>query len=175
MCKTILTLLAAIIFSISLIGCGTSNDVPEPTIPLPDKSANVSVFYATGNTLVEEKHIVADDRNVVQTTLNELLAAKPQTYTDIAIVQPECKVINVKIDKKGLATIDFDKRVLTFDAPPKEKRLAYAAIAQTLKQFKNIKAMKFLVEGKDKGTVLGKDVQKFWGDLSLKYQPWQLQ
>jgi hypothetical protein len=170
----VLSMIAA--SSIVLNGCSPAEEnVPEPTMSLPEKSALVSVYYSTGNTLVEEKHIVSDDANKIKSTLNELFAAKPQNNPDIAIVQPECKVLDVKVDKKGLATANFDSRVLSFNALEKEKRLAFAAVFQTLKQFKNVKSVKFLVEGKDSGTIHGKNVQEFWGGTSLKQQPWKLQ
>jgi spore germination protein GerM len=161
--------------SIVLNGCSPAEEnVPKPTMSLPEKSAKVSVYYATGNTLVEEKHIVSDDADIIKSTLNELLAAKPQENSEIAIVQPESKVLSANVDKKGLVTINFDRRVLQFDALPKEKKLAYLGILQTLKQFKNVKAIRFVVEGKDSGTIIGKDIQGFWGNITLKNQPWQL-
>jgi hypothetical protein len=173
---TLFAILSIIVASsIVLNGCSPAEEaVPKPTMSLPLKSAKVSVFYATGNTLVEEKHIVSDDADIIKSTLNELLAAKPQENSEIAIVQPESKVLSANVDKKGLVIINFDKQVLLFDALPKEKKLAYLGILQTLKQFKNIKAIRFVVEGKDSGTIIGKDIQGFWGNITLKNQPWQL-
>ncbi len=31
----------------------------------------------------------------------------------------------------------------------------------------------FTVEGKDRGTIDGKDIQDFWGAISLQGQPWK--
>lgn len=156
-------------------GCIGSADVPPPQISLPDKTRSISVFYATGNTLVEERHIVADDKEVIKTTLNELLAARPRDNADIAIVQPECDILAVKVNSKGVATVDFSREVLDFEATKKEKILAFAAIIETLKQFKHIKAVKFMVEGQEKGLLSGKDVHGFWGDVSLIGQPWAIE
>ena len=156
-------------------GCTGSSDVPPPKIALPDKTRSISVFYATGNTLVEERHIVADDKEVIRTTLNELLAARPKDNANIAIVQPECEILAVKVNSKGMATIDFSREVLDFEATKKEKVLAYAAIIETLKQFENIKSVKFMVEGRDNGSVAGNDIHEFWGDVSLIGQPWAIE
>lgn len=168
--------LLAIAF-LTLVGGATgclSSDVPPPTVDMPEKTRDISVFYATGRTIVEERHIVEDSKDIIKTALNESLKAQPQDNPDIAIVQPECKVLDVKLDKKGVATVNFSKEILDFDAERKEKALAYGAILETLKQFDEIKSFKFQVEGKEKGMVGGKDIQKFWGDISLSGQPWPI-
>ncbi|MBE0447707.1 MAG: GerMN domain-containing protein [Actinobacteria bacterium] len=168
--KVVLIGAALLALIIIMIGC-TGSDVPPPTVSMPEKPREISVFYATGRTIVEERHIVEDDKDIIKTALNEVLTAQPQINADIAIVQPECKVIDVKLDKKGLATINFSKEVLDFTADRKEKLLAYGAILETLKQFDGVKSFRFLVEGKEKGKINGKDIQKFWGVISLFNQP----
>lgn len=173
--KALFLVLAVFVLSTVAIGCRSSADIPEPTIKVSEKTKAVLVYYSTGNTIVEEKHIVPDSKSIIKTALNEVLAAKPQQNKDIAIVQPECKVLDANVDEKGAATINFSKEVLDFEALPKEKVLAYGAIVQTLKQFKEVKSVKFLVEGKDNGTVNGKDVRRFWGSVSLIGQPWPLE
>src|SRR3990172_8808720 len=97
--KQLLVLLIIAGLAVGALGCLTGDEVPAPTVALPEKARTISVFYATGRTLVEEKHTVADDANIATTALNEVLAAKPQMNTEIAIVQPECKVLDVAIDK----------------------------------------------------------------------------
>jgi hypothetical protein len=150
------------------------SDAPPPEMTLPDKTRSISVFYATGKTLVEERHIIADDKEVIKTTLIALLAAQPKNNTDIAIVQPECDILAVTVDDKGAATVDFSREVLDFEASKKEKVLAYGAIIETLKQFEQIKSVKFSVEGQEKGSLSGKDVHRFWNDVSLIGQPWKI-
>jgi len=171
--KKLVPVLVVFMLLAGTVGC-LSKDVPPPTISMPDKTRSISVFYATGNTLVEEKHVVKDDKDIIKTALNEVLAASPKENESIAIVQPECKVLDAKLDEKGLVTVNFSKEVLDFEAIRKEKVLAYGAILETLKQFEEIKSVKFLVEGKDKGTTNGKDIQQFWGDVSLIGQPWSI-
>ncbi|HCG98338.1 MAG TPA: hypothetical protein DE036_00565 [Actinobacteria bacterium] len=90
-------------------------------------------------------------------------------------MQPECEILAVKVNSKGMATIDFSREVLDFEATKKEKVLAYAAIIETLKQFENIKSVKFMVEGRDNGSVAGNDIHEFWGDVSLIGQPWAIE
>lgn len=171
--KKLLLVVAFVVLVVGATGCSGS-DVPPPTKAMPEKTRTVSVFYATGRTVVEERHIVEDNKDIIKTTLNEGFKAQPQDNLDIAIVQPECKVLDVKLDKKGVATVNFSKEVLDFKAERSEKALAYGAILETLKQFDEVKSFKFQVEGKEKGMIGGKDIQKFWGDVSLTGQPWQI-
>ena len=102
-------------------------------------------------------------RNPYKASLDELLAALPEKFTTIAIVQPTAKVKSVTY-KDGVVTIDWAKDVLAFDAEPKEKRLALAAILATMGKFQNVEKVRFTVEGKTSGTIDGKDVEAFWGD-----------
>jgi hypothetical protein len=37
-----------------------------------------------------------------------------------------------------------------------------------------VKFVRFTVEGKEEGSIGGKDVEKFWGTVSLKGQPWKV-
>jgi len=171
--KRLLLLVVFVVLVAGTTGCSGS-DVPPPTKTMPEKTRDVSVFYATGRTVVEERHIVEDSKDIIKTTLNEGFKAQPQDNLDIAIVQPECKVLDVKLDKKGVATINFSKEVLDFDAEKNEKVLAYGAIIETLKQFDEVKSFRFQVEGKEEGIIGGKDIQKFWGDISLTGQPWKI-
>lgn len=172
--RILLLILAAVMLAAAVIGCQGQTGVPDPTISMPEKARTVLVYFSTGNTLVQEKHVVADSKNIIKTAIDEVLAAKPQENKDIAIVQPECKVLDVKVDKEGVATINFSKEVLDFEATPKEKLLAFGAIQETLKQFKELKAFKFQVQGKENGMVNGKDVKRFWEAVSLIGQPWPL-
>lgn len=176
--KRTVSLLISIIMLLligGMLGCVGTENVPPPEITLPAKTRSISVFYATGNTLVEERHIVADDKEIIKTTLNALLAAQPKDNADIAIVQPECDVLAVTVNDNGVATVDFSREVLDFEATKKEKVLAYGAIIETLKQFDSVKSVKFSVEGQEKGSVSGKDIHKFWGDVSLIGQPWAIE
>lgn len=92
------------------------------------------------------------------------------------------KVLSVKI-KKGIATANFSRDVLRVYGNKKMQTHAVAAIVLTLKEFKNIKAVKFQVEGREKGKIKvegmeeGKleerNIEKWWGKVTLKEQPWK--
>lgn len=162
----------AVVASLALVGCsGSSSRMPEPT-GVPEKTEEVSVFYSSGRTLVEEPSVV-DSTKRYEAVLDLLLAATPKINTDIAIVQPVAKVRSVTL-KDGTITIDWDREVLNFDAEDREKNLALAAILITYGQFPEVKKVAFTVEGKKDGKLGDKDVEYFWGRVSLKGSPWDV-
>ncbi len=155
-------------------GCAMGDKYVPPSADLPEKTTQIFVYYATGRTIVEEKRVVADTPDVVKKALEIALKAQPQDNPDIAVVQPRAKVLSAKVDNSGLATVNFSKQILNFEASKQEKVLAFAAIVETVKQFKNVKKLKFQVEGKESGLLDGKKIENFWGDISLKGQPWDI-
>jgi len=155
-----------------LTGCGAGNaQMPEPS-GVPEATAETSVFFSTGRSLVEEPRVV-DAKNVYKATLDELLAAQPAIYTDIAIVQPEATINTVALDN-GTITLDWSREVLQFEAEDKEQIVALAAFLRTLGQFPEVQKVRFTVEGKTEGTIDGKDVAQFWGHIGLNAQPWDV-
>ncbi len=155
-------------------GCGGSagrGDVPEPTVEVPAETERVSVFFATGRSLQEERRVV-DSNNRYAAILAELMEATPET-PDIAIVQPEAKIRSVTFED-GVVTIDWDRAILDFTAEPAEIPIAHAAFLVTLGQFPEVEKVKFTVEGKDSGEIDGKDIERFWGEITLADQPWDV-
>ncbi len=153
-----------------LAGCQGS-DIPEPSTELPEETAAVSVFFATGRTLVEEPRIV-DAAVVYEETLDILLEATPEIATDVAIVQPVAAYRSITLDEDGVLTVDWEASILDFEAEPGEKRIALAAFLTTLGQFEEVEGIRFTVEGKEEGEIGGKDIQTFWGSVGLVGQPW---
>ena len=162
--------LALVIATALLAGCQGS-DIPEPSTELPEETAAVSVFFATGRTLVEEPRIVGAAA-VYEETLDILLEATPEVATDVAIVQPVAAYKSITIDEDGVMTVDWEAEILDFEAEPREKRIALAAFLTTLGQFDEVTGIRFTVEGQEDGEVNGKDVQTFWGSVGLQGQPW---
>ena len=106
-------------------------------------------------------------------TVAVMLKAEPTTEKNVAIVQPTAKVRSITV-KDGVATVDWDRAVLSFTATDDEKLLVYASFLMTFGQFREVKKVRFTVEGKTSGTIGGKDVEDFWGAVSLKDQPWKV-
>ena len=163
-------LAAALIALVALGGCSSlGQNTPQPT-NLPAETTETQVFFSTGTTLVKESRIV-DANNAPAATMAELIKAAPVYNQAIAIVQPNAKVLSVTV-KNGTANVDWSADVLKFKASDREKVLAWASVLYTLGQFPDIKHVTFSVEGKTAGTAGGKDIQTFWGKISLKNQPW---
>jgi spore germination protein GerM len=159
-----------------LAGCSRSSSLPEPGIEkVQTETTAISVFYPTSKILIEERRVVPVQENMPLVALRELFKAEPQEHK-IVVVVPSAKVRSVSVDRKtGVATVDFTREILDFpEADRKAKLVAFAAIVETLKQFDEIKGFKILVEGKDRGTVAGKDIESFWGEISLKKQPFPI-
>jgi hypothetical protein len=165
---------AAAVLTIAVLfgGCvRAGSNIPDPA-GVARETTNTFVYFSTGRSLVEEERVV-DAKNVYGATLDELLAAKPERNTKIAIVQPVAKVRGVTF-KDGVLTIDWSREVLSFAAEPKEKLIALAAVLRTFGQFPEVKKVSFTVEGATEGKLDGRDVQAFWGSVSLKAQPWDV-
>jgi hypothetical protein len=170
-------IVAVLVVGVALAaGCSSEPTSATPAIPepvnLPGETQAVSVFFATGRTLVEEPRIV-DATDVYRATLAELLEAAPEKNAKIAIVQPEAEMKSVTVED-GHAIIDWSPAILDFEAEDSEKTLAFAAFLMTLGQFPEIEKVSFTVEGKTEGEIDGKDIARFWGRVTLKNQPWDV-
>lgn len=166
-------LLLLIALAVLVSGCtGTrSEEIPPPTIDLSKETTSISVFYPTGKILIEERHVVQKTENMPLVALRELFKASPKEL-EIQVVLPKARVNSVVVEKDGTAVVDFSREILNFPEASREAKLAaFGAIVETLKQFENIKRIKITVEGRERGTIEGKSVEEFWGEVSLKKQP----
>lgn len=162
--------LVAASVTVSLTGC-SSGSVPPPT-SVAMETTETTVFYATGRSVLAERKVV-DATDIYRETLEEQLLAQPSSEANVAIVQPTAKVLSVTVNDR-VATIDWDEKVLDFEATPDEKRLAQASILMLFGQFPEVETVRYTVEGKDSGTIGGKDIATFWGEVTLKNQPWKV-
>lgn len=173
--RRVVAALVAGALSVSLAGCAgrqLGGDVPEPE-SLAAETTETAVFYSTGRSLLEERKVV-DAADVYAATLRELLRAMPESNPDVAIVQPEAEFNSITLDDEGVLTIDWNAEVLDFEADPQEKRLAFASLLMTFGGFDEVRKLRFTVEGQESGEVNGKDVVVFWGDVSLREQPYDV-
>jgi spore germination protein GerM len=154
-----------------LVGCAPDRRIPEPT-GVPQETTATSVYFATGRSLVEER-VVLSAKGTYKAALEFWLRAVSEEHPGIAIVQPQAKVLSATL-KDGTLTIDWSREVLDFEAEPSEKMIALAGILRTMGEFPEIQKVRFTVEGKTSGTVGGKDIEAFWGTVSLKGQPWDV-
>ncbi|MCL4499917.1 MAG: GerMN domain-containing protein [Chloroflexi bacterium] len=162
--------------AVALLATGCQNDTQKaleapPGLP---KNDTVSVFVywpVGGGELVKESKVVEKSSNMPKTVVQELFKRQPGSKQILPIL-PNAKVLDVTV-KDGLATVNFDRKILDFQGSQKNQVGALAAIVSTLTQFSEVKQVQFQIEGKTQGTIGGKDIQAFWGDVTLKDQPWK--
>lgn len=177
--RNLITSAVIVLLIIVVAGCSrgitTESSVPPPTSELATtETTAISVFYPTGKIVIEERRVVPVQENLVEVALKEVYKADPEKF-EIVIVQPRARVLSVEVDDNGLCTINFSKEMLDFPEDSRQAKLvAFAAIVETLKQFENIKEFQILVEGKSSGEIDGRSIEEFWGDISLKKQPFPI-
>ncbi|MDH4139421.1 MAG: GerMN domain-containing protein [Coriobacteriia bacterium] len=153
-------------------GVRPATDLPAPE-DLAQETTQTSVFYSTGRSLLEERKVV-DSTRIYEATLEELLLAYPESNPNVAIVQPAVTAAGVTFSG-GVVTIDWPAEILDFEAEDGEERIALASILTTFGQFDEVEKVQFTVEGKASGEASnGKDVEAFWGSVSLTGQPWDV-
>ena len=74
-------------------------------------------------------------------------------------------------EDKGVVTVNFSKEILDSRADAATEKALLNSLALTLSQFGGVKEVRVQVEGKESGTVNGKDVAEFFGHGGLKKQP----
>jgi hypothetical protein len=153
------------------VGGGRTISTKETRSPANCRDHPDSGLLLTGRSLLEERKLV-DANNVYEATLRELLRALPESNPDVAIVQPEAEFNSITLGENGVLTIDWKQEILDFEAEPKEERLAFASLLMTFGGFEEVEKLRFTVEGKESGTIGGKDITAFWGEVSLKDQPY---
>jgi hypothetical protein len=84
----------------------------------------------------------------------------------------DAKVLSVKI-KNGIATVDFDRKILTANVGAEGEELGIHQIVNTLTEFPTIEAVRFTVEGKSGGTIGGRKIEDWWGHIGLSWQPFK--
>lgn len=90
----------------------------------------------------------------------------------ISFLPKNAKVLSVKIEN-GVATVDFDRKILTANVGSEGEELGIYQIVNTLTEFPTIEAVCFTVEGKSSGTIGGRGIEDWWGHIGLSRQPFK--
>jgi len=120
----------------------------------------------------EERSIPAYSRSPIALPFLEELIKGPEQPGLTSFIPSDTKVRSVNIED-AVATVDFSKEVLGANVGAPGEELGIAQIVNTLTEFSDIKKVKFLVEGKDEGTIDGRRVQDWWGHIGLSEQPFE--
>lgn len=173
---TVLALFSAVLLG----GCESKGSAAaEPDVlsevdrAVESSSTEISIYYPSADIIAEEKVVIDDAKGSIPlTAMRTLFEAKPEN-PELRVTLPTTEVNSVRIED-GVAWVDFDSDVVVTGETEQTQRTALAAIIYTLKQFDDVEKVAFTVEGKKDGTVDGKDVEKFWGIVTLSDMPWSL-
>ncbi len=170
----LLVLLALMVSLLALSGCGQASTSVNLLDDLDSASSEelveISVFFPSSDTIIEEKRSVEPDEATPLTALKIMFEEEPEDTSHTKTL-PEAKVLSASIDD-GTARIDFDRGVLVSGSDPGTQRVALVAIIYAMKQFPGVEQVAFSVEGKTSGQIDGKDIETFWGEVSLSDMPW---
>lgn len=119
--------------------------------------------------LVPESRSIPKTESVAKAAVEGLIKGSEQPGR-VSIIPRDTKVLSIKITN-GLATVDFSKEVLNANTGSEGEALGIAQIVDTLTNFPTISKVKFLVEGRDKGKIDGREIQDWWGHIGLADQP----
>lgn len=186
----VIRLVAFIFFvltSIALAGCprpvttttttsgatATTSSPASTTSTTTKKEIAVTLYFIKGFEqtmfLVPERRSIPETDSVARATLEELIKGSKQPGL-ISVIPPKTRVRSVKI-ANNLATVDFSRDVLQANVGSEGEALGIAQIVNTLTQFPTIKKVRFLVEGRDRGAIDGRQIQDWWGHIGLSGQP----
>ncbi len=167
--STVLVLLLGLIFISSGCKIADKNNDKSPSPSTPVQMTNIAVYYPkvsdSDTYLVREVHKVKKTSDMPKTAVEELIKGKPVTADAYRVIPAATKVLGVKVDDQGLATVNFSAEVLDANVGSGGEAMGIASIVNTLTEFTNIKKVSFMVDG---------SVEKamgWWGHVGLSEQP----
>ena len=117
----------------------------------------------------ETREVKNPGKNIYKTIIEELIKG-PVSQDLYPTIPPDSVVNSVKLSN-GLATVDFDLRIITNyeDIPHSSttETMAIYSIVNTLTEFEEIEMVKITIEGKDSGEVDGVYIEDFWGHIGI--------
>lgn len=166
-----LLMLITLLFATS--GCDLISKNKDKT-PVPvAKNTNVVVYYLkdsqSNSYLVREIHTLKKTDNMPKTAVEELIMGTPTTKEAYKVLPEGTKVLGVKVDDQGVATVDFSPEVLNANVGSSGEVLGIASIVNTLTEFPNIIKVSFTVNGK------AENAMDWWGHVGLYEQPFNRQ
>ncbi|HBQ85376.1 MAG TPA: spore gernimation protein [Syntrophomonas sp.] len=169
---TVLVLLIGLLLSSA--GCTTTekkevkSKAPTPSAPVVQMT-DITVYYPKMNDsetyLVREVHKVKKSSDMPKTAVEELIKGKPVTSGANQVIPSSTKVLGIKVDSEGTATVNFSADVLKANVGAEGETIGILSIVNTLTEFPNIKRVSFMVDG---------DIEKamdWWGHVGLSEQP----
>lgn len=163
MMKKLLAILLAVMLTLALTGCQTETEVkqtgeqpPQQTTVKEGKKIAVVLdqIAKDGSSLVKVTVERPMEESAPQTAVNALLAQPDNKDNSNPFAKANVKLLSLDI-KKDLAIVNLSKEVLTIKGGSMQELLLVGSIVNTLTEFKEIKQVQILVEGKRVETLLG--------------------
>lgn len=134
----------------------TAPTVPNPPLPSGQETMIVTVYNGTkdAKNLVAEPHVVPKNDQPAKTAM-ELLTAGTKNVDLVSVIPSGTKLRNLSVKDK-IAYVDFnDKLIKNNTGGSASEILLVAAIINTLTEFKEIKKVQIMVDGKKIDTISG--------------------
>jgi germination protein M len=153
-----------------------SSAAPSSTATTTPGTTQVTLYYLAAGAerlyLAAERHLVPRTQSIARAALEELVHGIAQDPDHSTPYPRTSKIISVTVRNK-VATVDWSAEVLTANAGAETESLGIQSIVYTLTEFSSITAMRFTVEGKERGTASnGRAIGDFWSHVGLSGQPW---
>ncbi len=165
--------LLTILLILATGGCQRQR-VELPPMPKEESTKTVTLYCPNPEGLIGEDRDIPKSDYKPKKVLERLIIKKDIKYRGPfkPFLPLETEILGIKVEK-GLAIVNFSREVLKVKGDEKMQRYAVAAIVETLRQFKGIEMVKFQVEGREKGKIDGRNIEDWWGGITLKEQPWK--
>lgn len=159
-----IALLLMLICSLLMTGCifSDSKNNPEPKPPVVDvkKTQSFIIYRASADgegKLLPEKFTIDDNGKPIEfNALDTLCRTKPQDAKMDDVIPIGTKVLSLEI-KDGIAYANFSKELKKTGTGSYREMMICDAIVNTLTEFKQIKKVQILIEGK-KNIVLNRHI-----------------
>lgn len=161
--KRLLTIFLAIFLAFSLTGCQPDNNTTTQT---PDKQAQTGIadnkkiaitinkINNDGISLVKAQVNSNFDESLAKTAINALLSqpSTKESYNPFDVAQVKLLSLDIKND---LAIVNFSSDIKKLKGGSMDELLMIGSVVNTLTEFKEIKKVQILVEGRRVETLMG--------------------
>lgn len=132
----------------------SSEDKAQP------ETLSIKIYFADemGEKLigVQRDITIDNDEDKYKMAVQEIINGPKSSGEGIGMMPKDAKVLSVKVDKKGIATVDFSKEFKqNFSGGSTGELMLIGSIVDTLTEFKEVKAVQFTIEGKQLSSLSG--------------------
>ncbi|WP_196594429.1 GerMN domain-containing protein [Pectinatus sottacetonis] len=122
------------------------------------KTQQITVYFPNenGEKLIAARRTIDLTKTDKYTAAVQELVKGPKTGEGIAIIPKQAKLLDVKLNSKGIAIVNFDKNLVKkFVGGSTGETMLVGSVVDTLTNFPEVKSVEFFVEGKQLDTLSG--------------------